>query len=94
MHPSSSLSGLGFTPDYVVYHELTFTSKEYMATVTAVDAEWLAELGPMFYSVKESYAQRIAKRRDVEKRKRNMEDEESDEKARLAQIAAGKRPDP
>ena len=31
-------------------------------TVTAVDAEWLAELGPMFYSVKESYAQRIAKR--------------------------------
>ena len=63
-------------------------------TVTAVDAEWLAELGPMFYSVKESYAQRIAKRRDVEKRKRSMEDEESDEKARLAKLAAGKRPDP
>jgi len=31
LHPSSSLSGLGFTPDYVVYHELIFTSKEYMA---------------------------------------------------------------
>jgi pre-mRNA-splicing factor ATP-dependent RNA helicase DHX38/PRP16 len=66
LHPSSSLSGLGYTPDYVVYHELIFTSKEYMATVTAVDAEWLAELGPMFYSVKESYAQRIGKRRDSE----------------------------
>ena len=25
-----------------------------VAQVTAVDAEWLAELGPMFYSVKES----------------------------------------
>ena len=25
------------------------TSKEYMQCVTAVDAEWLAELGPMFY---------------------------------------------
>jgi pre-mRNA-splicing factor ATP-dependent RNA helicase DHX38/PRP16 len=64
LHPSSSLSGLGYTPDYVVYHELIFTSKEYMATVSAVEAEWLAELGPMFYSVKESYAQRIGKRRD------------------------------
>ena len=31
LHPSSSLSGLGFTPDYVVYHELIFPSKEYMA---------------------------------------------------------------
>ena len=28
------------------------TTKEYMHTATAVDAYWLAELGPMFYSVK------------------------------------------
>ena len=25
------------------------TSREYMQCVTSVDAEWLAELGPMFY---------------------------------------------
>lgn len=30
LHGSSSLYGLGYTPDYVVYHELVFTSKEYM----------------------------------------------------------------
>lgn len=41
------------TPTYVVYHELILTSKEYMTTVTAVDAYWLAELGSVFYSVKE-----------------------------------------
>ncbi len=29
-----------------------FTSKEYMQCVTAVDPEWLAELGPMFFSIK------------------------------------------
>ena len=63
MHPSSALFGLGYTPDYVVYHELTYTSKEYMQCVTAVDAEWLAELGPMFFSVKESVEKRIEKRR-------------------------------
>lgn len=34
LHPSSSLSGLGYTPDYVTYHELIFTTKEYMTNVT------------------------------------------------------------
>lgn len=53
LHPTSALYGMGFTPDYVVYHELIMTSKEYMQSVTAVNAEWLAELGPMFYSIKE-----------------------------------------
>jgi len=30
LHPNSSLSGLGYNPDYVVYHELVLTTKEYM----------------------------------------------------------------
>lgn len=30
MHPTSALYGLGFTPDYIVYHELVMTTKEYM----------------------------------------------------------------
>lgn len=34
LHPSSALSGLGYTPDYVTYHELIFTTKEYMTNVT------------------------------------------------------------
>jgi pre-mRNA-splicing factor ATP-dependent RNA helicase DHX38/PRP16 len=37
LHPTSALYGLGALPDYVVYHELILTSKEYMSTVTAVD---------------------------------------------------------
>ncbi|KAF8985801.1 DEAH-box RNA helicase prp16 [Entomortierella lignicola] len=59
LHPTSALYGLGYNPDYIVYHELVMTSKEYMQCVTSVDPHWLAELGPMFYSVKEkSYAHR------------------------------------
>ncbi|XP_001605450.1 pre-mRNA-splicing factor ATP-dependent RNA helicase PRP16 [Nasonia vitripennis] len=54
LHPTSALFGMGFTPDYVVYHELVMTAKEYMQCVTAVDGHWLAELGPMFFSVKET----------------------------------------
>lgn len=53
LHPTSALYGLGFLPDYVIYHELILTSKEYMSTVTSVDPHWLAELGGVFYSVKE-----------------------------------------
>ncbi|OAF68975.1 Pre-mRNA-splicing factor ATP-dependent RNA helicase PRP16 [Intoshia linei] len=52
MHPTSALYGMGYTPDYVIYHELVMTSKEFMQCVTAVDGLWLAEFGPMFYSIK------------------------------------------
>jgi hypothetical protein len=52
LHPTSALFGMGINPDWTVYHDLIMTTKEYMQHVTAVDPEWLAELGPMFYSVK------------------------------------------
>ena len=46
LHPTSALYGLGYTPDYIVYHhELIMMSKEYMQCVTAVDPNWLAEMG-------------------------------------------------
>lgn len=53
LHPTSALYNSGDPPDYVVYHELILTSKEYMSCVTAVDATWLADLGAVFYSVKQ-----------------------------------------
>jgi pre-mRNA-splicing factor ATP-dependent RNA helicase DHX38/PRP16 len=55
VHPSSALYGMGAAPDYIVYHELVYTHKEYMSHVTAVEPEWLAELGPMFFSIKVCY---------------------------------------
>lgn len=67
LHPSSSLFSLGYAPDYVVYHELVMTSKEYMTYVTTVDPYWLAEMGPMFFSVKTNYGKREQKI-DIEKR--------------------------
>ncbi|XP_024542250.1 pre-mRNA-splicing factor ATP-dependent RNA helicase DEAH7-like [Selaginella moellendorffii] len=69
LHPSSALYGLGYTPEYVVYHELILTTKEYMQCVTAVEPTWLAELGPMFFSVKDSNTSRLEqyKRQRVEK---------------------------
>ncbi|ESO13044.1 hypothetical protein HELRODRAFT_188082 [Helobdella robusta] len=75
LHPTSALFGMGYTPDYIVYHELVMTSKEYMQCVTAVDGQWLAELGPMFYSVKDSNKSRTERRRMAEDHMNDMEDE-------------------
>lgn len=75
LHPTSALYGLGFTPDYIVYHELVMTTKEYMQTVTAVDPLWLAEMGPMFFSVKESYKSRVEKRKAEKEEQKKMEEE-------------------
>ncbi|XP_061449776.1 pre-mRNA-splicing factor ATP-dependent RNA helicase PRP16 isoform X1 [Rhineura floridana] len=75
LHPTSSLFGMGYTPDYIVYHELVMTTKEYMQCVTAVDGEWLAELGPMFYSIKHAGKSRQESRRRAREEASAMEEE-------------------
>ena len=39
--------------------------------VTAVEAEWLAKLGPMFFSIKESYQTRMEKKKKEKKTREN-----------------------
>ncbi|KAI9639032.1 putative RNA helicase [Dioszegia hungarica] len=71
LHPTSALYGLGYMPDYVVYHELVLTSKQYMMCVTSVDPYWLAELGGVFFSIREKNFDALARakaNRDFSKR--------------------------
>ncbi|KAF5204866.1 Atp-dependent rna helicase dhx8 [Thalictrum thalictroides] len=51
IHPSSAL--FQRQPDWVIYHELVMTTKEYMREVTAVDPKWLVEVAPRFLRVAE-----------------------------------------
>ncbi|KAI0656823.1 P-loop containing nucleoside triphosphate hydrolase protein [Cubamyces menziesii] len=94
LHPTSALYGLGYTPTYVVYHELILTSKEYMTQVTAVDAYWLAELGSVFYSVKEKNFDERGNRRRADRefsKKAELETEmarQREESAKKAQEEA------
>jgi pre-mRNA-splicing factor ATP-dependent RNA helicase DHX38/PRP16 len=84
LHPTSALYGLGFLPDYVVYHELILTSTAYMSTVTSVDPMWLADLGGVFYSVKEKgYSARDRRVVETEfNRKMEIESKMAEDKAR------------
>ncbi|ODO00817.1 pre-mRNA-splicing factor ATP-dependent RNA helicase PRP16 [Cryptococcus wingfieldii CBS 7118] len=63
LHPTSALYGLGYMPDYVVYHELVLTSKQYMMCVTSVDPYWLADLGSVFFSIREKNFDALARAR-------------------------------
>uniref|UniRef100_A0A7S3JRX4 RNA helicase n=1 Tax=Aureoumbra lagunensis TaxID=44058 RepID=A0A7S3JRX4_9STRA len=47
IHPSSSLYNK--KPEWLIYHELVLTSKEYMHHILAIDPKWLIELAPRFY---------------------------------------------
>jgi pre-mRNA-splicing factor ATP-dependent RNA helicase DHX38/PRP16 len=91
LHPTSALYGLGYLPDYVVYHELILTSKEYMSCVTAVDPHWLADMGGVFYSVKEKgYSARDKRITEIEfNRKAELEAQmQIDKEREEARIAA------
>jgi pre-mRNA-splicing factor ATP-dependent RNA helicase DHX16 len=51
IHPASGLSQV--LPRWVVYHQLVLTSKEYMRQVTELKPEWLIEIAPHYYQLKD-----------------------------------------
>lgn len=87
MHPSSALFTLGYAPDYIVYHELIMTSKEYMHTVSTVDPYWLAEMGSMFFSIKEPFTDRELRREKEERDRKVMENEVEKKRILTEQIS-------
>ncbi len=51
IHPNSSM--FEDLPRWVIYHELVFTTKEYMRNVIEIKNEWLLEVAPHYYKEKE-----------------------------------------
>ncbi|KAJ1988748.1 Pre-mRNA-splicing factor ATP-dependent RNA helicase PRP16 [Coemansia spiralis] len=90
VHPTSALYGMGYTPDYIVYHELVYTSKEYMQCVTAVDPKWLAEMGPMFFSLREAGASR-KKHADIHMAKMESEFQQAQQQEEAAKAELERR---
>lgn len=63
IHPSSAL--FNKNPEYLIYHELVLTTKEYMRSILVIDAKWLTELAPNFY--KTADPNKITKQKRKEK---------------------------
>ncbi|KAJ3692981.1 hypothetical protein LUZ60_012076 [Juncus effusus] len=63
IHPSSAL--FQRQPDWVIYHELVMTTKEYMREVIVIDPKWLIELAPRFF--KSADPTKMSKRKRMER---------------------------
>ncbi|KAJ9454107.1 putative pre-mRNA-splicing factor ATP-dependent RNA helicase DEAH5 [Diplonema papillatum] len=63
VHPSSSL--FQKKPEWVIYHDLVLTTKEYMREVMAIEPNWLPELAPNFFQVHDPT--KLSKRKQNEK---------------------------
>ncbi|XP_048472943.1 pre-mRNA-splicing factor ATP-dependent RNA helicase DHX16 isoform X1 [Rhincodon typus] len=51
VHPNSCL--FEEQPRWLIYHELVFTTKEFMRQVIEIDSNWLLEVAPHYYKSKE-----------------------------------------
>ncbi len=51
IHPNSCL--FEQVPRWVVYHELVFTTKEYMRQIIEIDNAWLLEVAPHYYKARD-----------------------------------------
>jgi len=51
IHPNSAL--FEDLPRWVIYHELVFTTKEYMRNTVEIENKWLLEVAPHYYKAKE-----------------------------------------
>lgn len=63
IHPSSAI--FNKNPEWVIYHELVLTTKEYMRNIMVIEAKWLTELAPAFY--KPADPNKMTKQKRMEK---------------------------
>ncbi|KAF9439217.1 DEAH-box ATP-dependent RNA helicase prp22 [Entomortierella beljakovae] len=87
IHPSSSL--FNKNPEWVIYHELVMTTKEYMREVTAIEPKWLTEAAPTFFKVAD--ANKISRRKRQEKIEPLYNRYEKPNEWRLSRLKTGSR---
>jgi ATP-dependent RNA helicase DHX8/PRP22 len=63
LHPSSAL--FGKQAEWVIYHTLVLTSKEYMHCTSSIEPKWLVEAAPSFFKV--APTDKLSKRKKAER---------------------------
>lgn len=51
MHPNSAL--FEELPRWLLYHELVFTTKEFMRQIIEIESNWLLEVAPHYYKARD-----------------------------------------
>ncbi|KAL7948661.1 P-loop containing nucleoside triphosphate hydrolase protein [Trichoderma barbatum] len=63
LHPSSAL--FGKQAEWIIYHTLVLTTKEYMHCTTSIEPKWLVDAAPTFFKV--APTDRLSKRKQAER---------------------------
>ena len=63
IHPSSAL--FNKNPEWIIYHDLILTTKEYMRNILTIEPKWLVELAPNFF--KQSDPKKLSKAKKAQK---------------------------
>ncbi|KAK3940322.1 ATP-dependent RNA helicase [Diplogelasinospora grovesii] len=63
LHPSSAL--FGKQAEWVIYHTLVLTTREYMHCTTSIEPKWLVEAAPTFFKV--APTDKLSKRKKAER---------------------------
>ncbi|KAK3318165.1 ATP-dependent RNA helicase DHX8 [Apodospora peruviana] len=63
LHPSSAL--FGKQAEWVIYHDLVLTTREYMHCTTSIEPKWLVEAAPTFFKV--APTDKLSKRKAAER---------------------------
>ncbi|TAQ85246.1 hypothetical protein B7494_g6440 [Chlorociboria aeruginascens] len=63
LHPSSAL--FGKQAEWVIYHEVVLTTREYMRCTTSIEPKWLVEAAPTFFKV--APTDKLSKRKKAER---------------------------
>ncbi|OQR72688.1 putative pre-mRNA-splicing factor ATP-dependent RNA helicase DHX16-like [Tropilaelaps mercedesae] len=61
VHPNSAL--FEDLPKWMIYHELVFTTKEYMRQVIEIENKWLFEVAPHYYKEKDLEERKMPKKK-------------------------------
>ena len=84
LNPSSMLVRLSKVPNWIVFHDAFFTTREYVRDVSAINPHWVEEIASHFYRVRDNVDYLGGKDSGEKKRKRDEEEKHGDSDGFLA----------
>ena len=54
LHPTSALVRLSKLPNWIIFHDVIYTTREYARDVSAINPHWIGAIAPHFYKIRET----------------------------------------
>ena len=54
LHPTSALVRLSKLPNWIIFHDVIFTTREFARDVSSINPHWIGTIAPHFYKIRET----------------------------------------